>query len=80
MCDVLVSAPVVSQETHPAAPGAARRKVVVLGDTINSKPLAPLAAGADLLTHEATFAAVCGAVEHSRVGEPSGTGENERGG
>ena len=31
-------------------------QAVVLGDTVSSKAIAPLAAGCDVLTHEATFA------------------------
>jgi hypothetical protein len=36
------------------------RKVVILGDTINSVPIGPLAAGCDVLSHEATFSKVGG--------------------
>lgn len=50
------SAPGTAAATAPAAPIAGDgRKVVVLGDTINSTAMAPLAAGADMLAHEATF-------------------------
>lgn len=42
-------------------PGARRRKVAVLGDTIDSRAIAPLALGCDVLSHEATFSRVCGA-------------------
>ncbi|KAL6748432.1 beta-lactamase-like protein [Haematococcus lacustris] len=45
----------VMQEAKPQQPGVRRRKVVLLGDTISSRPIAPLALGADLLAHEATF-------------------------
>jgi len=45
------------------------RKVVLLGDTINSNPIAPLAIGCDLLSHEATFMAgmedKCRVAQHS---------------
>ncbi|KAG2427852.1 hypothetical protein HXX76_012173 [Chlamydomonas incerta] len=40
-----------------AVPGTKRRKAVVLGDTVNSRAIAPLAAGCDVMAHEATFAA-----------------------
>lgn len=33
------------------------RRVVLLGDTVDSRPIAPVAFGADLVSHEATFAA-----------------------
>jgi ribonuclease Z len=33
------------------------RRVVLLGDTVDSRPIAPVAVGADLVSHEATFAA-----------------------
>lgn len=33
------------------------RRVVLLGDTVDSRPIAPIALGADLVSHEATFAA-----------------------
>jgi ribonuclease Z len=33
------------------------RRVVLLGDTVDSRPIAPIAVGADLVSHEATFAA-----------------------
>lgn len=51
----------ISNEDLPAstifsAPTSySRRKAVVLGDTVRSWPIAPLAAGADVLSHEATF-------------------------
>lgn len=51
-------APLHSQEAAPAAPGLRKRKVTILGDTVNSKPIAPLALGTDVLAHEATFSAV----------------------
>jgi hypothetical protein len=33
-----------------------RRRVLILGDTMDSRAIAPFAVGADLLSHEATFA------------------------
>ena len=35
--------------------GSTRKKVVILGDTIDSSPIAPLAFNCDLISHEATF-------------------------
>ncbi|KAG2452691.1 hypothetical protein HYH02_002923 [Chlamydomonas schloesseri] len=52
-----------------AVPGAKRRKVVVLGDTVSSKPIAPLAAGCDVVAHEATFAA--GMEQKARIAQHS---------
>ncbi|GLI59098.1 hypothetical protein VaNZ11_000927 [Volvox africanus] len=46
----------VFTEAVPYEEGMRRRKVVVLGDTVSSKPIAPLAAGCDVISHEATFA------------------------
>ncbi|GLC39336.1 hypothetical protein PLESTB_000895900 [Pleodorina starrii] len=46
----------VFMEARPYEEGARRRKVVVLGDTVSSRPIAPLAAGCDVMSHEATFA------------------------
>lgn len=51
----------VFREVQPASgpdapPNPASRKVVILGDTVNSRAIAPLAAGCDVLSHEATFA------------------------
>ncbi|GIL84558.1 hypothetical protein Vretimale_14606 [Volvox reticuliferus] len=46
----------VFTEAMPYEEGMRRRKVVVLGDTVSSKPIAPLAAGCDVISHEATFA------------------------
>jgi ribonuclease Z len=37
--------------------GVRGRRVVLLGDTVDSRPIAPVALGADLVSHEATFAA-----------------------
>ena len=39
-----------------AMPRPAPRRVIILGDTMDSAALAPAALGADLLSHEATFA------------------------
>ncbi|MEW5314496.1 MAG: hypothetical protein WDW38_005991 [Sanguina aurantia] len=46
-----------------------RRKVVILGDTIDSSALAPLALSADLLAHEATYMA--GMEDQCRKGQHS---------
>ena len=46
------------QETAPAAPGLRKRKATILGDTVNSKAIAPMALGTDVLAHEATFSQV----------------------
>ncbi len=43
------------QEVGAALPGVRPRKVVVMGDTVSSRPMAPLAWGCDVLAHEATF-------------------------
>uniref|UniRef100_A0A7S3RAJ1 Metallo-beta-lactamase domain-containing protein n=1 Tax=Dunaliella tertiolecta TaxID=3047 RepID=A0A7S3RAJ1_DUNTE len=45
----------VLQEAEPYAEGQRKRKVTILGDTVNSKPIAPVAFGTDVLAHEATF-------------------------
>ncbi|KAF5825991.1 hypothetical protein DUNSADRAFT_5531, partial [Dunaliella salina] len=43
------------QEAQPYGEGQKKRKVTILGDTVNSKPIAPVAFGTDVLAHEATF-------------------------
>eukprot|EP00198_Chlamydomonas_reinhardtii_P011249 XP_001700586.1 RNase Z-like protein [Chlamydomonas reinhardtii] len=52
-----------------AVPGARRRKVVVMGDTVSSRAIAPLAAGCDVMAHEATFAA--GMEQKARIAQHS---------
>ncbi|KXZ49870.1 hypothetical protein GPECTOR_19g321 [Gonium pectorale] len=59
----------VFRERQPAQEGAKRRKVVVMGDTVSSRAIAPLAAGCDVLSHEATFAA--GMEDKARIAQHS---------
>ena len=42
-------------DSHREAVAGRGRKVVILGDTISSVPIAPLSLGCDVIAHEATF-------------------------
>ncbi|KAG2492115.1 hypothetical protein HYH03_009606 [Edaphochlamys debaryana] len=59
----------VFTEAVPYEEGAKRRKAVVLGDTVSSRAIAPLAAGCDVMSHEATFAQ--GMEQKARVAQHS---------
>jgi ribonuclease BN (tRNA processing enzyme) len=58
------------QEAQPWQRGAEKRKVVILGDTVDSRPIAPLALNADVLAHEATFSQVCKLANILLAGQP----------
>jgi ribonuclease Z len=49
--------PTSSSSSSSSDSSARGRRVVLLGDTVDSRPIAPAALGADLVSHEATFAA-----------------------